>query len=168
MPDAKSVEGAAAPKPLIRKRIVRKPGEPAADRPPRGRTRPRRLPAPARLPAAGGRRARPRTGRTLAPAPGTASRPRRPRSATTAAMPAPAPRGACRATATDPPPRGDRGEFRGGDADDRDYRGRTEVPQSRPAAPGQQIYRLDDLYRMPMPKLFALAEKRGHRANTPA
>jgi transcription termination factor Rho len=79
-------------------------------------------------------------------------------------MPTPGPRGE-RAEYRDdrppsvPPPR----EYRG---PERDYRGRVEVPQSRPAAPGQPIHRLDDLYRMPMPELFAKAEAYGMRECT--
>ena len=41
------------------------------------------------------------------------------------------------------------------------------MPQSRPAAARPAVYRLDDLYRMPMPKLFAKAEKEG-MPDTPA
>jgi len=84
MPDAKSVEGSS--RPLIRRRIIRKPGEPA--------------PAPAAPPAA------------------------------PVAVPVPTPT---------PAP----------------------VAVTRPAG-----CRLDDLYRMPMPKLFALAEKEGIHEHT--
>lgn len=91
MPDAKSVEGAG--RPLLRKRIIRKPGEPAGSPTP-----------PAMAPVA------------AAPVP--------------SAAPAPAPAPAY-------------------------------VAPVRP--PG---CRLDDLYRMPMPNLFALAEKEGLREHT--
>ncbi|OWK41921.1 transcription termination factor Rho [Fimbriiglobus ruber] len=96
MPDAKSVDG--APRPMIRKRIIRKPGD-------------------AGPPVS-----------AVAPAPAPAA----------AAPPAPA--------AFSAPP---------------------ASPQPAAAPPARPVgSRLDDLYRMPMPKLFQLAEKEGIHEHT--
>lgn len=156
MPDAKSVEG-AAPKPLIRKRIVKKAAEaPAAEAPAPAPVAPPPEPAPAPVRPTPTPAPAPVAEREPVPAPAREYRePRQP-------APTPGPRGEFRDR--DDRSSQPRGEFRGPPPGaDRDYRGRPEVPQSRPAAPGQQIYRLDDLYRMPMPELFARAEQYGMR-----
>jgi transcription termination factor Rho len=95
MPDAKSVEGPQRAAPLLRKRIIRKPGDPGAP----GAPVPASAAAPPMMPVA-----------PIAP------------------QPVP------------------------------------ERERERPAAPqrpNSAAHRLDDLYRMPMPKLFALAEREG-------
>jgi transcription termination factor Rho len=160
MPDAKSVEG-AAPKPLIRKRIVKKPAEPAAP-PAEAAPTPAPAPAPVRAEAPP-----PTPAADREPPPAREARDERP--AERPPMPTPGPRGdrgeyrgEQREHRDDRPPRGD---FRDR-GPDRDYRGRMEVPQSRPAAPGQTIHRLDDLYRMPMPELFQKAEQYGLRESS--
>jgi transcription termination factor Rho len=167
MPDAKSVEG-AAPKPLIRKRIVKKAAEaPAAEAAPAPVAEPTPVPTPAPAPAPARPAPAPAPVAEREPAPAPAPREREYREPRQPA-PTPGPRGDFR-DRDDRDNRGPqpRGEFRGPPQQqhggDRDYRGRPEVPQSRPAAPGQQIYRLDDLYRMPMPELFAKAEHYGMR-----
>ncbi len=165
MPDAKSVEG-AAPKPLIRKRIVKKavPADTPADEPtptPLAVATPEPASAPPPAPPAPVaerpvERERPAPRGEQPPLPREYREPRGP-------APMSGPRGDFR---DDRPPPMPRGEFRGPPqhgGQDRDYRGRPEVPQSRPAVPGQQIYRLDDLYRMPMPELFVKAEQYGMR-----
>ena len=94
MPDAKSVDGSQ--RPLLRRRIIRKPGEPGPGGP---------MTPPAMPPAA-----------------------------------------AVQAPQADRP---------------------TVAPVERPARPERPAgSRLDDLYRMPMPKLFALAESEGIREHT--
>ena len=159
MPDAKSVEG-AAPKPLIRKRIVKKTADAPAPAEPAPAPEPTPTPAPAPAPVWPA----PVAEREPAPTPAAPPAPREYREPRQPA-PTPGPRGGDFRDRDDrqPPPRG---EFRGppqGGPVDRDYRGRPEVPQSRQAVPGQQIYRLDDLYRMPMPELFTKAEQYGMR-----
>src|SRR4051812_27845232 len=77
---------------------------------------------------------------------------RKPADGPGAAPPAPAPAPAAPA-APPPSPQADRGE--------RAERERVER-QERPRVAGVGS-RLDDLYRMPMPELFALAEKEGIR-----
>ncbi len=168
MPDAKSVEG-AAPKPLIRKRIVKKPA--AVDTPPAeepttvAAAPPEPPPAPAPVVERPVERERPAP-RVEQPAPRAEQPPPREYREPRGPAPTPGPRGGDFRDRDDRPPPMPRGEFRGPPqhgGGDRDYRGRPEVPQSRPAVPGQQIYRLDDLYRMPMPELFAKAELYGMR-----
>ena len=69
---------------------------------------------------------------------------------------------------------GDRDRDRGGDRDrdrgDRDRGDRDRAPSSviisPPSAPGRESTRLEDLYRLPMPKLFALAEREGVTEHT--
>ena len=122
MPDAKSVDG--SPRPIIRKRIIRKPGDagasvtspPSADRPLSG---PVPAPEPQDRPAG--------------------DAPERP--VVRVDRPAPAVRPA------GPPAR--------------ESFDRAERPAPRAAAS-----RLDDLYRMPMPNLFKLAEKEGIHEHT--
>ncbi len=125
MPDAKSVEGSPRP-PVIRKRIIRKPGEtgPTPTTPPAAVAAvpvQEPVPIPAPLPP---------------PEPVRAVTTRQP-------VPAPAP---VRVVSLPAP---------------------SAVP-ARPAAPAVRPdgSRLDDLYRMPMPKLFQLAEKEGIHEHT--
>ncbi len=168
MPDAKTVEG-AAPKPPIRKRILKKvapvdtPAEEQTLAPVAVAVAPPE-PAPAPIPVVERQVERERPApRAEQPAPRAEQPPREYREPRGPA-PMSGPRGDFRDRDDRPPmPRGDfRGPPQHG-GQDRDYRGRPEVPQSRPAVPGQQIYRLDDLYRMPMPELFAKAEQYGMR-----
>jgi len=197
MADAKSVEGATAPRPLIRKRATRKPVEPIA--PPE--------PAPVAV--------------VEAPAPAPAPEPEPPPAPPVAVVERPAPveraerterperveRPAPRQDRQDRPPqqdrnfdrppmpdRGDRGfdrpmqgtprgqdrfQPRGNDRMDRgdrfDNRGPGRPMMDRGPGPQMPVFdpsvpritsRLDDLYRMPMPKLFELAEKEGIREHT--
>ncbi len=154
MPDAKSVDGAPAPRPLIRKRILRKPGEPVVA-PPAAPT-----PAPA----------------VSAPAPVAV---------VAAPIPAPAP-----LPPPPPPPqprisspagpmkdnREPRGDFRprtnnnNGDFRPRNDHNEAPRPPARPVRdpnePRGPALRLDDLYRMPMPQLFKMAEGEGIHENS--
>ena len=176
MPDAKSVEGATATKPLIRKRVVRKPVEaaPAEALPPEPFAEPAPIPAPVvEAPQPVVEAPPPAPTLPLGPA---ALRERMDRGEREEPR-GPAPMRPYREDGPPPRPMGPRNDFR----DDRgppmhgpgpgfaprgefrDFRGRPEVPQSRPAIPGQAIHRLDDLYRMPMPDLFAKAEGLGMR-----
>ena len=156
MPDAKSVDGAPAPRPLIRKRILRKPGEPVVA-PPAAPT-----PAPA----------------VSAPPPPT------PVAVVAAPIPAPAP-----IPPPPPPPqprisspagpmkdnREPRGDFRPRTNNNGDFRPRNDHneaprPPARPVRdpnePRGPALRLDDLYRMPMPQLFKMAEGEGIHENS--
>ncbi len=156
MPDAKSVDGAPAPRPLIRKRILRKPGEPVVA-PPAAPT-----PAPA----------------VSAPPP-----PPVPVAVVVAPIPAPAP-----IPPPPPPPqprisspagpmkdhREPRGDFRprtnNGDFRPRNDHNEAPRPPARPVRdpnePRGPALRLDDLYRMPMPQLFKMAEGEGIHENS--
>ena len=156
MPDAKSVDGAPAPRPLIRKRILRKPGEPVVA-PPAAPT-----PAPA----------------VSAPPPPA------PVAVVAAPIPAPAP-----IPPPPPPPqprisspagpmkdnREPRGDFRPRTNNNGDFRPRNDHneaprPPARPVRdpnePRGPALRLDDLYRMPMPQLFKMAEGEGIHENS--
>ncbi len=160
MPDAKSVDGAPAPRPLIRKRILRKPGEPVVA-PPAAPT-----PAPA----------------VTAPPP----------PAPVAVVPAPIPDPAPIPPPPPPPqprisspagpmkdnrePRGDfrprnnnnsgeRGDFRPRN-DHNDAPRQPVRPPRDPNEPRGPALRLDDLYRMPMPALFKMAEGEGIHENS--
>ena len=205
MSDAKSVEGVAPAKPLIRKRIVKKvapavaeatpvesappavPAEPkpVAEAPPMVIEAPRPKPAPVAAPVSDAEAPAPLLPAPLPQAPAALSQtppgprlPREPREQRPPLAPqAPlGPKGPPlqpqqrepRQQQDDRPQR----EFRGpppeqqGGPNNRDFRGRMEVPQSRAASVGQVIYRLDDLYRMPMPELFTKAEAYGMRECT--
>jgi transcription termination factor Rho len=182
MSDAKSVEGETpAAKPLIRKRIIKKaapaeapvaetaapviaeaPAPVAPPPPPAPAPKPKSTPAPVA------------TVETPATAPAPVRAPASPREPAPQREPRePRPQQPQREFRERPPQQDgeqrqfrvqDRNQDRGGDQ--RDFRGRLEVPQSRAASAGQQIYRLDDLYRMPMPELFAKAEAYGMRECT--
>ncbi len=150
MPDAKSVDGAPAPRPLIRKRILRKPGEPVVA-PPAAPVAAPAIPVSVPPPAA--------------PAPVLAPTPVAP--PTFVAAPVPhrenrEPRGEFR------PRGGDRGEFRPRDNNNDAGRAVDRTPREprEPREPRGPGLRLDDLYRMPMPQLFKLAESEGIHENS--
>ena len=156
MPDAKSVDGAPAPRPLIRKRVIRKPGEPAVA-PPAPTPAPAISAPPPPMPAA------------VAPIPAPAPLPPPP--------PPPQPRiGSPAGPMKDN--RDQRGDFRprnNNNGDRGDFRPRNDHndaprqpvrPPRDPNEPRGPALRLDDLYRMPMPQLFKMAEGEGIHENS--
>jgi len=162
MPDAKSVDGVPAPRPLIRKRVLRKPSDSAAPVSP--------APAAEPLPAI-----QPPAPVAATPAPERAPRPERefreppPREQQQDRPPQ-------REMQQDRPPqreyheqrdfrdRGPGPRDRGGP---RDYRDGPPMGNHDRAPRGTgPASRLDDLYRMPMPELFELAAKEGLREST--
>ncbi len=171
MPDAKSVEGVPAPRPLIRKRVIRKPGDPVAPDP-------AAQPLPAPLPPAAGPIAPP-------PAP-VVERERQPEREPQPRQPErefrePPPRefrddrGPPQREFHDrgPGPRGHHNNSNNGPRDreyrdDRQHQGNHDGPMRQPPMPRGTgpAARLDDLYRMPMPELFELAAKEGLREST--
>ena len=151
MPDAKSVDGAPAPRPLIRKRIIRKPGEPVVATPP----------APAPAPA------------VSAPPPVAVA----PVVVAPAPLPPPPPPPQPRLNSPAAPLKDNRearGDFRPRNNGERnDFRPRNDnntgdAPRPAPVRrePTGPALRLDDLYRMPMPALFKMAEGEGIHENS--
>ncbi len=153
MPDAKSVDGAPAPRPLIRKRIIRKPGEPAIAPPPAPVADPAvsvvtpppppAAPAPVLAPVA----APP----TFAPPPVAYKENREPR-------------GDFRPRSNGDRP--DRGDFRPRENNTNEAPRPVVRPVRDPSEPRGPALMLDDLYRMPMPQLFKLAESEGIHENS--
>ncbi len=147
MPDAKSVDGAPAPRPLIRKRILRKPGEPVVAPPA----------APVAAPAIPVSVAPPAAPTPVAP-PAIVAPP--------TFVAAPVPHRENREPRGDFRPRG--GDFRPRDNNNEAGRAVDRTPREprEPREPRGPGLRLDDLYRMPMPQLFKLAESEGIHENS--
>jgi len=193
MADAKSVEGATTPRPLIRKRATRKPVEPIAPPEP-SPVAVVEAPPPAII------EPEPPAAVVERPAPIERERPAPAERTERAERPAPRPerqdRGFDRPQTQDRPyerqdrpmqaqgpPRGQQDRFQPRhnnndrmDRGDRYDRGPNRPMMDRSPAPQMPpnfdpnapriTSRLDDLYRMPMPKLFELAEKEGIREHT--